>query len=82
MKSNTQKLEKLVKTRFGSFLCAFESNRPERGFTVTSPAAEGFVTHGPTLAAATKNAKEGLEFNYECTLLEQCAPRVSTLQHA
>ena len=82
MKAEIQKLEKLVKTRFGSFLCAFEPNRPERGFTVTSPAAEGFVTHGPTLAVAEKNAKEGLEFHYECTLLEQCAPTPRSMQYA
>jgi len=82
MKSKLQKIEKLVRTRFGSFLCLFESNKPEAGFTVTSPAADGFVTHGPTLAAAQKNAKDGLEFHYECSVLEQCAPQVGALQHA
>ena len=74
--------EELVRTKFGSFLCFFESNRPEKGFTVTSPAVQGFVTYGPTLAAAKRMAKEGLEFHYECTVLEQCAPRKQTLHFA
>ncbi len=78
-----QKIEVQVKTKFGSFLCLFESNSPEKGVTVTSPAVQGFVTHGPTLSEAKKMAREGLEFHYECTLLEQCAPpRVSALQYA
>ncbi|TSC57353.1 MAG: hypothetical protein Greene041679_343 [Parcubacteria group bacterium Greene0416_79] len=63
-------------------MCLFESNRPEAGFTVTAPAAQGFVTYGPTLSAAKKMAKEGLEFHYECTLLEHCAPRGRALQYA
>ncbi len=77
-----QKKEVFVQTRFGSFLCFFESNRPEKGFTVTSPAAQGFVTYGPTLSTAKRMAREGLEFHYECTVLEQCAPRKQTLQFA
>ncbi|MDP3661323.1 MAG: hypothetical protein Q8R17_00485 [bacterium] len=77
-----QKTEELVQTRFGSFLCIFESNYPEPGFTVTSPAAHGFVTHGPTISVARKLAKEGLEFHYECTILEQCAPQNRAMQYA
>lgn len=77
-----QKIDTQVKTKFGSFLCLFESNGPEKGFTVTSPAVQGFVTYGPTLSAAKKTAKEGLEFHYECTLLEQCAPRAGILHYA
>ena len=78
----TQKIEAHIKTKFGSFLCFFDSNNQEKGFTVTSPAVQGFVTYGPTLTAAKKMAKNGLEFHYECTLLEQCAPRTSMLQYA
>lgn len=77
-----QKKELHIQTKFGSFLCIFESNHPEAGFTVTSPAADGFVTHGPTLAAAKRMAKEGLEFHYECVVLESCAPRGHTFQLA
>lgn len=72
MKKQTGRKEITIATRFGSFLCLFESNAPDRGFTVTSPAAHGFVTYGPTLAVAKRLAKEGLEFHFECTILENC----------
>ncbi len=84
MKSRTQKKaekEALILTKFGSFLCIFEPNYPEMGFTVTSPAAQGFITYGSTLSAAKKMAREGLEFHYECTVLEHCAPR-QTMEYA
>ncbi len=84
MKTTKQKQQKElpIQTKFGSFLCVFESNRPEAGFTVTAPAAHDFVTYGPTLSAAKRMAKEGLEFHYECMALEHFAPRGRTLQHA
>lgn len=84
MKSAKQKKNKelQIQTKFGSFLCVFESNRPESGFTVTSPAADGFVTCGPTLAAAKRMAREGLEFHYECAVLEYYAPRGRAFQLA
>jgi len=77
-----QQKEMFIRTKYGSFLCLFESNYPESGFTVTSPAAQGFVTGGPNLSVAKKMAKEGLEFHYECTVLEHCAPRGRALQYA
>ena len=61
--------ELLIATKFGEFLCVFESNTPEAGFTVTSPAAPGFVTYGRTLGEAKRSARLGLEFHCEYTLL-------------
>lgn len=63
-------VEILVPTKFGRFLCFFDSNKPDKGFTVTSPAALGFVTYGKTMQEAKRMAKEGLEFHYECEFLE------------
>jgi len=62
--------ELLIETKFGEFLCIFEPNTPEAGFTVTSPAALGFVTYGRTLGEAKRSARQGLEFHYESVLLE------------
>ncbi len=59
----------LIATKFGRFLCVFEPNKPECGFTVTSPAAPGFVTYGRTLGEAKRSARQGLEFHYESILL-------------
>lgn len=63
-------VEVLVPTKFGRFLCIFQSNEPDKGFTVTSPAALGFVTYGKTMQEAKKMAKAGLAFHYECEFLE------------
>ena len=60
-----------IKTKFGTFLCCFEANYPELGFTVTSPAAPGFVTGGRSLTEAKKMTKEGLEFHCECEIFER-----------
>jgi len=70
VKTIIKKQELLIPTKFGELLCIFESNQPDPGFTVTSPAAPGFVTYGRTLGEAKKMAKEGLEFHCECILLE------------
>ena len=67
--------EVYIPTKFGKFLCVFESNKPEAGFTVISPAARGFVTSGRSLQEAKKMAKEGLEFHCECELFEHLADR-------
>lgn len=69
-KSVVEKQEIFIPTKFGDFLCVFESNSPDAGFTVTSPAAPGFVTYGKTLAEAKKMARQGLEFHCECAFLE------------
>jgi len=74
--------ELFVSTKFGEFLCLFESNDPEPGFTVSSPAAPGFVTAGRTLAEAKQMAKKGLEFHCECELLEHVEKPVRLLQRA
>ena len=62
--------ELFIQTKFGGFLCIFNTNEPDKGFTITSPAAPGFVAYGRNLNEAKKTAKEGLEFHYECELLE------------
>ena len=67
---NKNKEEIIIPIKFGKFLCIFESNNPDPGFTVTSPAAPGFVTYGRTLEEAKKMAREGLEFHCECEFLE------------
>jgi predicted RNase H-like HicB family nuclease len=66
-----KKQEILITTKFGDFLCFFETNDPEPGFTVTSPAAAGFITGGRNLKEAKKMAKEGLEFHCECEIFER-----------
>lgn len=70
MKRVDSKKEITIATKFGEFLCVFEPNTPEPGFTVTSPAAPGFVTYGRTLGEAKRSARAGLEFHYESVLLE------------
>lgn len=70
MKKTPEK-EIAVKTKFGTFLCVFESNAPDPGFTVTVPGAPGFVTGGRTLKEAKKMAKTGLEFHCECLMFEE-----------
>lgn len=62
--------ELLVPTKFGEFLCIFEPNAPEAGYTVTSPAAFGFVAYGRTIEEAKRSTRQGLEFHYESVLLE------------
>lgn len=59
-----------IATKFGEFLCVFEPNTPEAGFTVTSPAAPGFVTYGRTIEEAKQSARKSIEFHCESVLLE------------
>lgn len=65
------KREIMIPTKFGTFLCIFESNAPDPRFSVIVPGAPGFVTGGRTLAEAKKLAKTGLEFHCECLLFEE-----------
>lgn len=76
MKRANGKKEIIITTKFGKFLCVFEPNAPDPGFTVTSPATPGFVTGGRTLSEAKRMASEGIEFHCECELFEHVnAPR-------
>lgn len=70
MKKQDHKKEVFIPTKFGEFLCIFESNYPDSGFTVTSSAAPGFVAYGRNFQEAKKTAKSGLEFHCECVWLE------------
>lgn len=81
-KISSTKKEFLIPTKFGKFLCLFESNDPDPGFTVTSPAAPGFVTYGRTFEKARRMAREGLEFHCECEFLEHLGVARRPLQRA
>ena len=68
----TRKVRKIViSTAFGQFLCQFISSKGERGYTVTSLDAPGFIAYGETFAEAKKLAKSGLEFHCECLAFER-----------
>ncbi|MBI3335041.1 MAG: hypothetical protein HY001_00890 [Candidatus Portnoybacteria bacterium] len=73
-KASKNSREVLIPTKFGKFLCIFESNDPDPGFTVQSPAAPGFVTYGRNFKEAEKMAREGLEFHCECEIFERIQP--------
>ena len=57
-----------VETRVGVFECFFESNAPEKGYTVTVPKLKGIVTFGGTIKEAKKMAQEAIELHCECLL--------------
>ena len=63
----------VIDSRYGGFKCFFESNTPERGYTVTVPRLRGIVTCGDTLQEAKKMAKEAIELHCECLLQEGSA---------
>lgn len=69
--TNNRARKNWIFTRFGKFLCHFESNAPERGYTITCPEAQGFVAYGKDLSTAKRTAREGLEFHCECLALER-----------
>jgi len=57
-----------IKTGMGTFKTLFESNAPEKGYTVTLPKLRGVVTCGDTLAEAKKMAREAIELHCSCLL--------------
>jgi len=63
----------LIQTRFGSFECLFESNAPDKGYTVTVPKIKGVVTFGGNVGEAKKMAKEAIELHCECLLKDGLA---------
>jgi len=62
-----------IETRFGIFECLFESNAPEKGYTVTVPRLKGVVTFGGNIGEAKKMVKEAIELHCECLLKEGLA---------
>lgn len=62
-----------IKTKFGCFDCAFESNAPEKGYTVTVPRLAGVVTCGKNLDEAKEMAKEAVELHCEGLLEDNLA---------
>ena len=76
----SKNIEIVIPIKFGKFLCIFEPNDPDPGFTVTSPATPGFVTYGRTLEEAKRMAREGLEFHCECEFLEHVGASRRSLQ--
>lgn len=78
-----------IKTRFGNFDSVFESNTPEKGYTVTIPRLKGVITFGGNLEEAKKMAKEAIELHCEVLLEDNLAeikilnkPRVMRLVRA
>ena len=57
-----------IKTNMGTFQALFESNAPEKGYTVTVPKLRGVVTCGDTFAEAKKMAREAIELHCSCLL--------------
>lgn len=57
-----------IKTSMGIFQALFESNTPEKGYTVTVPKLKGIVTCGDTLSEAKQMAREAIELHCECLL--------------
>ncbi len=66
MKSNKKILR--IKTKLGEFNCVFESNYPEKGYTVTVPKLKGVVTFGDNLDEAKKMIREAVELHCSCLL--------------
>lgn len=62
-----------IKTIFGTFNCLFESNAPDKGYTVTCFKVPGVVTFGLNLSDAKRYAKEALELHCECLIEEGIA---------
>lgn len=67
-----------IKTKMGQFDCLFESNYPDKGYTVTVPKLRGVVTFGDGMDEAKKNAKEAIELHCQC-LLERGLAEVKPL---
>lgn len=63
-----KKLTKKIKTRVGVYEATFESNAPQKGYTVEVPKLKGIVTFGDNLKEAEKNAKEAIELHCDCLL--------------
>ncbi len=57
-----------IKTGMGTFSVLFESNAPEKGYTITVPKLRGVVTCGDTLAEARQMAREAIELHCSCLL--------------
>ncbi|MBI4272907.1 type II toxin-antitoxin system HicB family antitoxin [Candidatus Uhrbacteria bacterium] len=62
-----------VSTIYGEFECLFESNHPERGYTVTVSKIRGVVTCGDTMKEARAMAREAIELHCECLIEEGLA---------
>lgn len=62
-----------IKTTYGKFICLFETNAPEKGYTVTVPKLKGVVTFGDNIDEAKGMAKEAIELHCECLLDEGLA---------
>lgn len=62
--SKTKKLIKKIKTRVGIYDATFESNTPQKGYTVEVPKLKGVVTFGDSLKEAEKNVKEAIELHF------------------
>lgn len=54
-----------IQTKNGKYACQFESNYPEKGYTVTVPSLKGIVTFGNNLVEAKKMVKEAIELHCE-----------------
>ena len=60
------KIKKInIQTNCGGYTCRFESNYPEKGYTVTVPNLKGIATFGSNLAEAKKMVKEAIELHFQ-----------------
>lgn len=57
-----------IKTKIGGFDCLFESNFPDKGYTVTVPKLRGVITFGDNMSESRKNIKEAIELHCRCLL--------------
>jgi predicted RNase H-like HicB family nuclease len=72
-----------IKTLYGTYEVRAESNRSEKGYTVTVPRLRGIVTCGDTIFEVKKMAKEAIELHCEGLFTSGLAEiKISSRAHA
>jgi predicted RNase H-like HicB family nuclease len=65
----------VVKTKYGSFRCIFESEKDTGGYTVESFGAQGAISWGKTLAEAKQMIVEAIEGAIEARAIAEAEKR-------